>query len=334
MSDNLMENKSNEEVTSSENEVITDTENVSVNDSKVSEELEKTETDKEKNTESVEEVEAELVTDTELLASNEPKIIVVPEEEKKKSKKPLIIILSGVTAALIIAVVVVLIVLNYKSEEVVNADNKILAIGSVTLDSETKIKEAEDAVNKLKEDDKKKLDNMDKLKEARSEYNKLYNQNEADEIIELIDEIDISKKGRGKDIFMARSAYDSANDDTKKLVKNYNKLTKAEDEYNAADFKSAYDSYCDSTWATLNPNATTLELDTNPSDIEGGSFMGYWYSSKLKDINRMLGLPDSVYNKMSNTRALDGRQTETFGVVEVSWTYHPNQGLEIIYTKE
>lgn len=86
-----------------------------------------------------------------------------------------------------------------------------------------------------------------------------------------------------------------------------------------------------------------LLIDTNPENLE-------WYDqSEIKDIlwtnkeedkgidyvlkvNNELGLPASIATKMGQTRALDGRQTETYEKMEVSWTYHPDNGLEVLYT--
>lgn len=43
-----------------------------------------------------------------------------------------------------------------------------------------------------------------------------------------------------------------------------------------------------------------------------------------------LNTPDAVINKMNGTRALDGRQDGSWGNYEASWTYHPDDGLDII----
>jgi hypothetical protein len=43
-----------------------------------------------------------------------------------------------------------------------------------------------------------------------------------------------------------------------------------------------------------------------------------------------LDTPDSVVNRMSNTRALDGMQEATWGNFNATWTYHPDDGLDII----
>ena len=53
--------------------------------------------------------------------------------------------------------------------------------------------------------------------------------------------------------------------------------------------------------------------------------------SKIKEINKYLGFSDSVYTKMIRTRALDGMQTDSIDGIKVTWTYHPDHGLEVIY---
>lgn len=44
-----------------------------------------------------------------------------------------------------------------------------------------------------------------------------------------------------------------------------------------------------------------------------------------------LNLPDSLLNEMSNTNALMGKQSETYGNIQVSWSYHPDYGLDVIF---
>ncbi|WP_432899596.1 hypothetical protein ACQP1S_24395 [Micromonospora matsumotoense] len=43
-----------------------------------------------------------------------------------------------------------------------------------------------------------------------------------------------------------------------------------------------------------------------------------------------LGTPDHVLSEMDSTRALDGKQSAQWGEVRASWTYHPDQGLDLI----
>ena len=44
-----------------------------------------------------------------------------------------------------------------------------------------------------------------------------------------------------------------------------------------------------------------------------------------------LNLPDSLLEEMMYTNALMGRQTETFGYYQVNWSYHPDNGLDVIF---
>jgi len=73
-----------------------------------------------------------------------------------------------------------------------------------------------------------------------------------------------------------------------------------------------------------------LMIDTNPEDEEYylKESVGAQYVIKA---NMELNLPEAVTPKMGQTRALDGRQPETYEDIEVSWTYHPDTGLEVLY---
>lgn len=98
----------------------------------------------------------------------------------------------------------------------------------------------------------------------------------------------------------------------------------------AKDFSDVYakiggdDFYC-----TLGLDGSYMEIDTNPFDIDD-----YSASSALLMIekaNTELGLPASIWKKMLNTNSLDGRQSESYGNIKVSWKYHPDNGMEVIY---
>ena len=79
----------------------------------------------------------------------------------------------------------------------------------------------------------------------------------------------------------------------------------------------------------LTEDEKCLSVDTNPFDMEEMNFSWVW--DDIVDINKMLGLPDSLNEKLKTTRSIDGRQSESFDNVDVSWTYHPDNGLEVIY---
>lgn len=47
-----------------------------------------------------------------------------------------------------------------------------------------------------------------------------------------------------------------------------------------------------------------------------------------------LDLPDSIIARMDRTRALDGMQEAQWPGFAASWTYHPDDGLNVIITEE
>ena len=53
----------------------------------------------------------------------------------------------------------------------------------------------------------------------------------------------------------------------------------------------------------------------------------------IKYANEELGFP-GVYSDMLRTTALMGRQTEENNKYKVSWTYHPDDGLTVTYSKK
>lgn len=95
------------------------------------------------------------------------------------------------------------------------------------------------------------------------------------------------------------------------------------------DLKDIYNTYCKSGWATLASDESYLMIDTNPWDFDDYTDTDAYYA--IKKINDALGLSASVFEKMGQTRAIDGRQTKSFDGGAVSWTYHPDNGLEVLY---
>lgn len=110
----------------------------------------------------------------------------------------------------------------------------------------------------------------------------------------------------------------------------------SEDPTEAAKQKisDAYDSFSSvdgaKDFAKLSYDKSSLIIDTQPTD---SGF--YKYSSNataaIAAVNVFLGLPASVSEKMSSTRALDGMQSQNCGAYTVTWTYHPDNGLRVIY---
>ncbi len=106
------------------------------------------------------------------------------------------------------------------------------------------------------------------------------------------------------------------------------------DENAVPDFQLIYKLIDNSVAASVAADGSYLSIDTNPFDFKNGSSlykeMGLSY---VRIMNSALGLPDWLYEEMLNTRALDGKQKESFEKVTVTWTYSPSHGLEVIYRK-
>jgi uncharacterized protein YjdB len=106
------------------------------------------------------------------------------------------------------------------------------------------------------------------------------------------------------------------------------------------DFMSIYEEYCSSGWATLGSDGSYLKIDTNPNDTDDDDFTYSDYAimkgalAAIEQVNEALGLSESVYERMKNTTALQGVQTANGDGVVVTWTYHPDNGLEIMYEAE
>lgn len=96
------------------------------------------------------------------------------------------------------------------------------------------------------------------------------------------------------------------------------------------NLKSVGEEYSDDLFCTVSNDGSYIEIDTDPlnfgSHIEEGS------EDAIRNINKELGLPESVYAQMVSTRAIDGTQNYENDKFSVSWTYHPDDGLEVIYS--
>lgn len=74
-------------------------------------------------------------------------------------------------------------------------------------------------------------------------------------------------------------------------------------------------------------------IDTSPESViipnaEACALEAIKYANKELDFN------EALYSKMLNTSALMGRQSEENDRYKVSWTYHPDNGLEVTYEKK
>ncbi|OPZ23401.1 MAG: hypothetical protein BWZ03_00528 [bacterium ADurb.BinA186] len=97
--------------------------------------------------------------------------------------------------------------------------------------------------------------------------------------------------------------------------------------------KGAYDNAVSvngsSASACLTLSDSALMGDTNPYDID--DYYNATYTAVVQGVNTYLGLDSSIWSEMIQTRALDGRVSEESNGYKVSWTYHPDQGLQVTW---
>jgi hypothetical protein len=95
-----------------------------------------------------------------------------------------------------------------------------------------------------------------------------------------------------------------------------------------------FESNCSFTWADY--GSDYLSIDTNPYNYDSDNSLSTKYASAalsaIRLINAKLELPSYLYEEMLSTRALDGRQSYSGEKVNVSWRYHPDNGLEVMYS--
>lgn len=87
-----------------------------------------------------------------------------------------------------------------------------------------------------------------------------------------------------------------------------------------------------------------LKIDTNPydKDVDDMTYVELSNFEKVQEdsmdairfVNGELGFTDALYSKMMDTTALMGRQSEENDKYRVSWSYHPDSGLEVMYEKK
>lgn len=91
-----------------------------------------------------------------------------------------------------------------------------------------------------------------------------------------------------------------------------------------------YNRFCSSKYADFASDGSFLSIDTNPKDWDD-YFDSEAYEA-IVNVNKELGIPESVLNRMDSTRALDGVQSWSNDDLEITWSYHPDKGLVVNYS--
>lgn len=96
---------------------------------------------------------------------------------------------------------------------------------------------------------------------------------------------------------------------------------------------------CDLPDSAVGDEGATLILDGAGSDdrkIRDGDLVTVGDKLSTKEVGCALAgteIPDSVISMMEGTRALDGRQTQDSDKYTYTWSYHPDNGLDVIITE-
>ena len=91
--------------------------------------------------------------------------------------------------------------------------------------------------------------------------------------------------------------------------------------------EEAYHTCCDngavSLYAKFGYDRMSLSINTKHSER--------YALDAIEEINLYLDLPSSLLEKFYSTRAIDGTQSQNCGTYTVTWNYHPDNGLKVIY---
>ena len=104
------------------------------------------------------------------------------------------------------------------------------------------------------------------------------------------------------------------------------------------DFNDMYGALSAFNWCTIGSDGSYMVIDTNPDDVDDELIKLYYTEDEyivsgkeIQNVNSELGFPDSLYEKMLSTTSVQGRQIVSNKKYTVSWTYHPDKGLEVMY---
>lgn len=82
---------------------------------------------------------------------------------------------------------------------------------------------------------------------------------------------------------------------------------------------------------SVEDNGKTLVVSTKSKDEDP---FGFGSGLSLVCVYEVLETPTRVQESVATTRALDGRQSDSWGTFTAMWGYHPNSGLSMIISQE
>ena len=94
-------------------------------------------------------------------------------------------------------------------------------------------------------------------------------------------------------------------------------------------FQEAYELCGSPEGVTVADGGSTITIDGMGEEDYSGTSYG-----ALVCVVTKAGTPDYIYSNIMSTRALDGRQIQEFDGIEVSYSFHPNSGANIVFHKK
>ncbi len=93
-------------------------------------------------------------------------------------------------------------------------------------------------------------------------------------------------------------------------------------------FEQAYDTCNSPSGITVSDEGTTISINGNGEYEYSGADI-YDIACVLSEVNT----PSYIISNMDTTNSLMGRQTASFDGIDVSWSYHPDNGLDVVLHK-
>ncbi len=108
-----------------------------------------------------------------------------------------------------------------------------------------------------------------------------------------------------------------------------------------------YDEYAKAGIVEIGSDDSFLIIDTWPSDLTIEEVKKFTDVNKviklrddlekstnvIKELNRIMGFPEYVFEEMQATTRFDGKQVAQSEKYEVMYKYHPDDGLEVMYKR-
>lgn len=102
------------------------------------------------------------------------------------------------------------------------------------------------------------------------------------------------------------------------------------------NFKELYGMWAQEDWFSVAEDGTWMQFDGNPNNDDGDDIWQFYLAylaveEHLPEVLNELGYSSSVMEKMNKTTWSMGKQTESTDTTTVTWTYHPDKGLEVLF---